>query len=326
MASHFIAFVLSICSVVLLLLANIGTTFPSSVLNKFYLVELTESVTGRSIRYGVYSSCLYYSNSTQSCTSKEFAYSFDTSQFAIACGADSTNSSMVSEYANVVSSSVFNTLFKFIVLIMPSAVLAFVSLCFTSILRKGRKNNVIPLVGAFVSLLSFFTGAAGLALVIATFWKGLDLLESRIEGLSHQWGPSIYMVGIGIGCILGTFICFIISVFHQPNKRDTFNLMDYSSSTQANDLKHESYKDNNYLQQPTTHYPSYHHQPETHYPSTTYHQTDTYHHDTYTPQVYEQIYDHYAPSPQAYNSQQAYNYPQQAYQGEHYDQKKPNYV
>lgn len=52
----------------------------------------------------------------------------DTSQFAIACGADSTNSSMVSEYANVVSSSVFNTLFKFIVLIMPSAVLAFVSL------------------------------------------------------------------------------------------------------------------------------------------------------------------------------------------------------
>ena len=64
MALHFIAFVLSICSLVLLLLANIGTTFSSSVLNKLYLVEISESVTGRSIRYGVYNSCLYYKNAT----------------------------------------------------------------------------------------------------------------------------------------------------------------------------------------------------------------------------------------------------------------------
>lgn len=79
MALHFIAFVLSICSLVLLLLANIGTTFSSSVLNKLYLVEISESVTGRSIRYGVYNSCLYYKNATdaaQSCTSKAPAYSF----------------------------------------------------------------------------------------------------------------------------------------------------------------------------------------------------------------------------------------------------------
>lgn len=75
---RFIGFIASVCSLVLLLLANIGTTFSTSVLNKIYLVEIKQSMTGRSIRYGVYNSCLYYKDMDQphSCTSKTPAYSF----------------------------------------------------------------------------------------------------------------------------------------------------------------------------------------------------------------------------------------------------------
>ncbi|KAG1462129.1 hypothetical protein G6F46_001835 [Rhizopus delemar] len=299
---------------------NIGTTFSSSVLNKLYLVEISESVTGRSIRYGVYNSCLYYKNATdaaQSCTSKAPAYSFNTSQFAIVCGADSSNSSMVSTYSSVVSSTTFATLFKLIVLIMPAVILAFVSFCCTLLLRKGRRNNVIPLIGTFTSLLSFLVGAAGLALVIVTFWKGLDILETRIEGLSHHWGPSIYMVGIGIGCILGTFICFMISLFTRTtSKRDTFNLMDYSSTTTKGNENTKRESDNNYgqaISDTTTpqHYPSYHYQPDT------YQQPAAY--NNYSHQVYN-TYDAYAQSPHAYDT-----YQQQTYQGGYQHDPKQSY-
>lgn len=102
------------------------------------------------------------------------------------------------------------------------------------LIRRYRETNVVPFVGAFTALFGFFSGAAGLALTIATFWKGLEYLEKAIEGLSHQWGPSIYLVGIGSGCILVTLVCFIISLFtynREDYKRDSFNLKDYDLST-----------------------------------------------------------------------------------------------
>lgn len=149
MALHFISFLFSAISIVLFILANIGTTFSSSTLNKIYLVQVQHATTGRSIRYGVYSSCLYYNTSMpQTCTSNVPAYSFgklmiinshfsfylnplfllDAIQLATACGVDRANSSMLSRYASIVSSSSnLNSLFKCIVIILPTTLLAFVA-------------------------------------------------------------------------------------------------------------------------------------------------------------------------------------------------------
>lgn len=149
---------------------------------------------------------------------------------------------------------------------------------------------MIPFIGAFGSLFSFFAGAAGLALVIVTFWKGLATLEHRVEGLSHHWGPAIYLVGIGSGCILISLVCFVISMFSYKSesyKRETFHLYDYD----LNSTNHNGVHSNNYdhqashLNSPTKHdsygyavtspttnnYPSYN-QPQTYPQQGSYHQ------------------------------------------------------
>lgn len=142
------------------------------------------------------------------------------------------------------------------------------------LIRRLRETNVVPFVGAFTSLFGFFTGAAGLALTIATFWKGLEYLEKAIEGLSHQWGPSIYLVGIGSGCILVTLVCFIISLFtynREDYKRDSFHLNDYDlNNTYRNSaaaynsttpIKQDDYEYTHAISSPTRqNYPSYHQQ------------------------------------------------------------------
>lgn len=91
-----------------------------------------------------------------------------------------------------------------------------------------------------------------------------------MEGLSHEWGPSIYLVGIGSGCIVVSFVCFVISLFSYKSdsyKRDTFRLSDYdlNNNTTTNydtshvqtPTKHDTY---GYAVTTTTpnHYPSYH--------------------------------------------------------------------
>lgn len=78
MALHFIALIFSVCSFVLLLIANLGTTFDSTFLPNMHLVQVNQAVTGRYIRYGVYNSCIYYreSKTARSCTKKVPAYSF----------------------------------------------------------------------------------------------------------------------------------------------------------------------------------------------------------------------------------------------------------
>lgn len=236
MALHFISFLFSVASMVLLIMTNIGTTFTSSSLNKVYLVELKDSATSRSIRYGVYNSCIYYNSSStpQSCISSAPAYSFDATQFATLCGASSSKSST---YTELVSSSNVNSLFKSIAIILPTTLLAFVAFSCTLLLRKNRENNRIPLIGSFASLLSFLVGAAGLALVLVVFLKGLPALEKQVDGLSHSWGAAIYFFGFGVLCTLGTFICFIVSFFVQDTKKtnDDFTLNDYGSTTKANE-------------------------------------------------------------------------------------------
>lgn len=127
MALHFIALIFSVCSFVLLLIANLGTTFDSTFLPDIYLVKVNQAVNGRSIRYGVYNSCLYYKEDTKtphSCTKKLPGYSFDATQFAEVCGADITNATMVTVYSDVVKEAQLTT-FKGIVLIMPAVILAF---------------------------------------------------------------------------------------------------------------------------------------------------------------------------------------------------------
>lgn len=167
-------------------------------------------------------------------------------------------------------------------------------------IRRLRKNNIIPFIGTFSSLFAFFTGAAGLALVIVTFWKGLATLERRVEGLSHQWGPAIYLVGIGSGCILITLVCFVISLFtykSESYKRETFHLYDYDLNASTNQkpmatsspydaqttylnspTKQDDYEYTHAISSPTTqHYPSYHQaQHQAYQPQTTYQQGNHY--------------------------------------------------
>lgn len=86
MALQFITLVFTIASFVLLLIANLGTTFESTFLPSIYLIQFNEAVTGRYIRYGVYNSCLYYADSkvAHSCTDKIPGYSFGKSVFILA--------------------------------------------------------------------------------------------------------------------------------------------------------------------------------------------------------------------------------------------------
>lgn len=132
-----------------------------------------------------------------------------------------------------------------------------------------RGSNVVPFVGAFTSLIGFLTGAAGLALTIATFWKGMEYLEGRVEGLSHQWGPAVYLVGVGCACSLITLICFFISLFSSDSdddyyKRETYRLHDYDLNSTSNNnstgydsstvpltLKQDNYGYNNAISSPT---------------------------------------------------------------------------
>ncbi|KAI9254654.1 hypothetical protein BY458DRAFT_589377 [Sporodiniella umbellata] len=219
---------------VLLILANVGTTFSSSALNRLYFVELKDATTLRSIRYGAYNSCLYYntSSSPQSCTPSLPAYSFDVNQFAALLGASPAK---ISTYTDLVASSKINSLFKSIAIILPTTVFAFMAFSCTLFLRKNRDSNRIPLIGSFASLLSFLVGAAGLALVLVVFLKGLPLLEHSVSGLSHHWGGAIYLYGFGVLCTLLTFICFLLSFFVKNVSQDVYTLNDDSSTAKANE-------------------------------------------------------------------------------------------
>jgi hypothetical protein len=53
---------------------NIGTTFTSTFLPKLFLVEAVSSSTGKSVRYGVYNSCLFQGDALQSCTKAAIGY------------------------------------------------------------------------------------------------------------------------------------------------------------------------------------------------------------------------------------------------------------
>ncbi|KAG1143466.1 hypothetical protein G6F37_001360 [Rhizopus arrhizus] len=263
----------------------------------------------------------------QTCTSNVPAYSFDAIQLATACGVDRANSSMLSRYASIVSSSSnLNSLFKCIVIILPTTLLAFVAFSCTLLLRKNRENNLIPLIGSLASLLGFIIGAAGLALVLVIFIKGLDALEQQVNGLSHEWGAAIYMIGFGVGCTLATFICFIASFFFQnPKSSNTFDLNDYSSTTKANDTfaKDEDYVINDSQQQQP--YPTY----QQDYPQSDQHSQQLQSPNAYTsPHTFSD--NTYLPqSPNAHDNQTPHTYDTyqttQPYQGGYQVDQKQTY-
>ncbi len=211
---------------------------------------------------------------------------------------------MVKVFTNVVSDAKLTT-FKGIVLIMPAVIFSFIALFCSLLIRRIRENNIIPFLGTFASLFSFFTGAAGLALVIVTFWKGLEVLEKRVEGLSHQWGPAIYLVGIGSGCVLITLVCFVISLFSyssENHKRETFHLYDYDLN------RTDGGGGGNYGKATTDPYDTTTHLNSPKLDNSGYSSND-YHHAVSTP------VEQYSPY-----SQQQYNQQQQPYQQNNYQQ------
>ncbi|KAI8352512.1 hypothetical protein BD560DRAFT_357972 [Blakeslea trispora] len=212
MISNLLALLFSACSLTALLIANLGIAFQSSFLPEIYLVRINQAQTGRSIRYGIYTSCLYDNSSIQiSCTPKVPGYSFDVNQLAELYGI-STSDSVALQAINTMQNIPELAIFKGIVLIMPAVILSFVAFACTLFIRRYRNSNAIPFISIFASLFSFLSGAVGLALAIVTFWKGLSVVEKNIPGLSHQWGISIYLVGAGLGCILMAFISSLFTL------------------------------------------------------------------------------------------------------------------
>ncbi|KAI8997093.1 hypothetical protein BDB01DRAFT_18801 [Pilobolus umbonatus] len=267
MAVLLIAAIFAVCSFVLLLLANLGTTFDSTFLPELYLVKFSQSINDRSIRYGVYNSCLYYGGKLNSCTSKTPAYLLSSTQFAELCGADLNDLPSVAVFKDLVAE--YNlTIFRGIVLILPAVIFAFIVFIISFSVRKNRSSNTVPFIGAFAGLFGFFSGIGGLIIVIVTFWKTLEELESRVEGLSHQWGISIYLVGIGSGCVFVSVVCFLISLFtYNTEKRESVHWED------DDDMKTASYNNINsvptpaHVDQTNYNYPAQPTYPPSSYPS-----------------------------------------------------------
>jgi hypothetical protein len=131
-------------------------------------------------------------------------------------------------------------------------------------MRNFRTSNTVPFIGTFTSLIGLVCGVAGLALTIFTFWKGVDTLGNRIEGLSVSWGPAIYMVGVGCLALLIDFACFVISLFSDTRddgyNRETYRMFDYNGASDDSKPMNQTYAistpnhqntfDNNYSSYP----------------------------------------------------------------------------
>ncbi|KAI8348013.1 hypothetical protein EDC96DRAFT_520729 [Choanephora cucurbitarum] len=237
MISNVLALLFSACSLATLLIVNLGVTIQSSFLPEIYLAKISQAQTGKSIHYGIYTSCIYDNSSIRiSCIPKMPGYSFDVNQFAEVCGLD-TSTLAVSKAINNLQNAPELATFKGIVLIMPAVILSFVAFACTLFVRRYRSSNAIPFISIFASLFSFLSGAVGLALIIITFWKGLSAIEKNIPGLSRQWGVAIYLISAGLGCTLMAFVCFIITLCSYRNDREnrrTIYMYDFDGKSVQN--------------------------------------------------------------------------------------------
>lgn len=163
--SHYIALLFSLFALVLWIFSNLGTTISSTVLAETFVVQAIQTKTGQSIRYGIYNSCIY-SNKSQiaSCSPSSFGYqignlSFEHSSYRDQLISFAGNSKDVNQLAQINSvdpdagnkiSQIISTelksalaLQKVSVLVMPAAVLSFISVCGKYITKMGGRRKIV---------------------------------------------------------------------------------------------------------------------------------------------------------------------------------------
>ncbi|KAI9031768.1 hypothetical protein CLU79DRAFT_730025 [Phycomyces nitens] len=212
---HSAAVLFSTLALGALLVANLGTTFNSTILPDIYFARLDQSTTSSSVRYGLYNSCLYVDGARSGCLDPKLGYALDSSQISIMNSGSSgnlTDSTILAQLEDI------STLHKFNIFIMPATILAFVSIIVGGLVHNQRETNNKPIIGTVVSLIAALCCSAGLALVIVSYSSLFNGL-SKTAGLSLHWGPSIYLVSAGCGCLLITFGFFVASSLQRREKR-----------------------------------------------------------------------------------------------------------
>ncbi|KAI8582894.1 hypothetical protein K450DRAFT_225333 [Umbelopsis ramanniana AG] len=207
-------------AVLLLVFTNIGTTFTSTFLPKLFLVEASSSSTGKSIRYGVYNSCLFQGDSLQSCTKAAIGYSYDLSQLGEAFNVTTLPFSIPSTQAKLHQAAG--------ILIFLAAILAFVSLLGGAAIRHWQRHNFPRAIGAASALAALVAACIGIALTIYSYWTSFAIAQQVISDLSFKWGPSIGTLAASAFCLIITTIGYIASCFSRHSKsRDSYQLYDY---------------------------------------------------------------------------------------------------
>ncbi|KAI9300101.1 hypothetical protein BJ944DRAFT_34400 [Cunninghamella echinulata] len=104
-----------------------------------------------------------------------------------------------------------STALKFIVLLIPSTVLAAGSMLGWLLIREHRSSNKLPIIGSLVSIFGVVLSTATLVIIIICYQAVFKALATKID-LTFHWGPSLYLLAIGgCGCLTVSFIFFVIS-------------------------------------------------------------------------------------------------------------------
>ncbi|ORY93544.1 hypothetical protein BCR43DRAFT_380993 [Syncephalastrum racemosum] len=208
--AHYFGLFLALAALALLLIANLGTTFASTFLPDVYLVRVDQIKTSQSIRYGPYSSCVYKNGDNRTCTPTTLLYSIDINQLAginnINLAADSALNSQVSQFTDGKLATQ-----KAGVLLLPAAVLAFVAWVGGMMMRRMRRNNFLPFVGAASCFVGCLCAAATCGCIIVTYQAVFEALATKVDGFQYHWGTSIYLTGAGCACLLFGCICYVSS-------------------------------------------------------------------------------------------------------------------
>ncbi|KAG2227374.1 hypothetical protein INT45_004330 [Circinella minor] len=244
--SHFVALFFSMFAVVLFIFGNLGITIDNApILQKVYIMQGSQTKTEQSIRYGFYSSCIFKKDETiDSCTEKSLMYTLDVDQLGKMNNVDLNANDVVKQ---IVENKVKGPLQaqKVMVLILPATILAFVGMIVGMMMRRMRKNNLLPTIGALASLLGCVCGAVSLAFGVIIYRTVFEELAKSMDGIMYYYGPAIYIVGVGCACEIVAFGFFIASCFarraQHNHSYEFYERHSFSSESQAPSMHQHRY-------------------------------------------------------------------------------------
>ncbi|KAI9499093.1 hypothetical protein BDB00DRAFT_867161 [Zychaea mexicana] len=226
--SHFIALFFSMFALVLLIFANLGITVDNSpILQKVYIAQGSQTKTDQSIRYGFYSSCIFKNDSTvDSCTPKTMMYTLDIDQLAAVNNIDLSVNAKIKQVVEDYAGGTLKVQ-KIMVMILPSAILSFTGMVVGMMMRRMRKNNVLPTIGALASLAGAVCGGVAVGIGVVLYRTVFEELARSVDGIMYYYGPAIYIVGAACGCQVIAFGFFIASCFARRSAREHNHSYEY---------------------------------------------------------------------------------------------------